>query len=74
MKIIGQLTNEEAIHIMNVIIYMLEPQYDKERVEEAVEMSKKALELIGHLKNRPCSACEYHKENGCCKWNCVFEK
>lgn len=38
------MTNEEAIHIMNAIIYMLEPQYDKEIVEEAVSKAIKALE------------------------------
>lgn len=39
---------------------------------EAVEMAIKALENIGHLKDRPCDVCEFHKENGCCKWTCVF--
>lgn len=42
--------------------------------DEALDKAMKALELMSHLKNRPCSACEYHKENGCCKWSCVFEK
>ena len=26
------------------------------------------------LTDRPCSVCKHHKENGCCKWNCVFEE
>lgn len=34
----------------------------------------RALEVISHLKDRPCSACEFHKENGCCKWDCVFDE
>ena len=38
------MTTEEAISIMNVIIHMLEPQYDTERVEDAVSMAIKALE------------------------------
>jgi hypothetical protein len=38
------MTREEAISIMNVIIHMLEPQYDNDRVEEAVDMAIKALE------------------------------
>lgn len=45
------MTNEEAISIMNVIIHMLEPQYDTERVEEAVSMAIKALE------QQPCEDC-----------------
>ena len=36
------------------------------------DMAIQALENIGHLKDRPCSVCEFHKENGCCKWTCVF--
>ena len=29
---------------------------------------------VKHLFDRPCSVCEFHKENGCCKWSCVFEQ
>lgn len=39
------MTREEAISIMNVIIHMLEPQYDNDRVEEAVDMAIESLEL-----------------------------
>ncbi|MBR2555077.1 MAG: hypothetical protein IKE94_09480, partial [Aeriscardovia sp.] len=38
------MTREEAISIMNVIIHMLEPQYDTDRIEDAVDMAIKALE------------------------------
>ncbi len=38
------MTREEAISIMNVIVHMLEPQYDTERIEDAVEIAIKALE------------------------------
>ena len=31
-------------------------------------------ELLACLTDRPCTVCKYHKENGCCKWNCVFEE
>ena len=36
------------------------------------DSENKALELIGYLKDRPCEACTFHTENGCSKWNCVF--
>ena len=26
------------------------------------------------LKDRPCSVCKFRDENGCHKWNCVFEE
>ena len=47
--------------------------YSSDEVEQAHDMAISAIELIGHLNNRPCEACEFHKENGCCKWNCVFD-
>lgn len=54
------MTREEAINIMNVIVHMLEPQYDTDRIEDAVEMAIKALEqepcidsIIDALDNMP---------------------
>ena len=40
---------------------------------EALDMAISALEKLSHLTDRPCSVCEFKKENGCCKWSCVFE-
>lgn len=83
MKIMGQLTNEEALDELNVIYKRLSHPEDCEQgvysfrdgdYLEALDKAMEALELMSHLKDRPCSACEYHKENGCCKWTCVFEK
>ena len=37
------MTREEAISIMSVIVHMLEPQYDTDRIEDAVEMAIEAL-------------------------------
>lgn len=77
------MTNEEALDELNVIYERLSHPEDCEQgvysfrdgnYLEALGKAMKALELMSHLKNRPCSACEYHKENGCCKWSCVFEK
>lgn len=42
--------------------------------KDALDMAIKSLEKIEHLTDRPCSACEFHSDNGCSKWNCVFEK
>ena len=41
---------------------------------EAYGMAVKALELFEKLNNRPCEACEYHGEHGCCRWNCDFDE
>lgn len=45
----------------------------KEPILEAYKMAMQALENITHLKDRPCDVCEFRKENGCCKWDCVFD-
>lgn len=31
-------------------------------------------ELLNCLTDRPCSVCKFRKENGCTKWDCVFDK
>lgn len=42
---------------------------DHNALAEAV----RALDLIGHLIDRPCEACEYHCGRGCRNWECVFD-
>lgn len=42
--------------------------------QEIIDMAIKALDQVSHLNNRPCEACEYHKETGCVKWECIFKK
>ena len=41
---------------------------------EIIDMAIKALDQVSHLNDRPCEACEYHKETGCVKWECIFKK
>lgn len=41
---------------------------------ETIDNAIKAVKKISHLIDRPCEACEFHKDSGCCKWNCVFEE
>ena len=67
----GDMTREEAIKIIREIEYPVNGDNKKER-DDAVDMAIKALENIGHLTDRPCEVCEYHKENGCSQWICVF--
>lgn len=67
------MTREEAIKILK----RNRLSYDEQEAEQfckAYSMAVDALDLITHLNNRPCEACEYHKENGCCKWDCVFDE
>lgn len=42
--------------------------------KEALDLAIKVLEQTNHLIDRPCEAYEFHKDNGCCKWDCVFEE
>lgn len=39
-----------------------------------IDNAIKAVKKISHLTDRPCSACEFKKDSGCCKWACVFEE
>ena len=41
---------------------------------EAFEKAISALDLISHIKDRPCDACDCNKGNGCTRWECVFDK
>ena len=44
-----RMSREEAISIMNVIVHMLEPQYDTDRIEDALEMAIQSLTAISEL-------------------------
>lgn len=63
------MTREEAIiELKNVLV-------ENAKIEEpAIKKAINALQLLGHLKDRPCAVCEFRKETGCCKWSCVFEE
>lgn len=66
------MTREDAIkQLKELIEHLKNDMYADDK--KALEMAIQALENIGHLKDRPCSVCEFHKENGCCKWDCVFD-
>ena len=68
------MTREEAIRLIQAARMMLLGK-DNQPVSDlykALDMAIAALENIGHLTDRPCDVCEFNKENGCCKWECVF--
>ena len=46
---------------------------EAEQFCEAHDMAINALELIDHIKDRPCNACEFHTD-GCSRWTCVFDE
>ena len=69
------MTETEAKDIMTRLFTELTKENDVLTDDErmAFNMAITALELMDTLIDRPCSACRYHKENGCCRWNCVFD-
>ena len=69
----NELTHEQAINELKSMREHIEP-YMSIVGTTAYDMAIKALEQTSHLIDRPCEACEFHKENGCCKWSCVFEE
>lgn len=73
---LDDMTNIKASEVIKELKDYTEdlPHYSPDEVAEALEMANKALDRVSHLNNRPCEACEYHKETGCVKWECVFER
>ena len=65
------MTREESIYEFKNAAW-LGTDHSRARTEEAVDTAIKALENIGHLTDRPCDVCEFHGENGCSQWTCVF--
>lgn len=45
----------------------------KEPILEAYKVAMEVIDLIGYIKDRPCSVCKFHSKNGCSKWDCVFD-
>ncbi len=71
------MTNEEVIEELKGIKSAYSDKHFHEarlmRSEhKALDIAIRAVENIGHLTDRPCDVCEFHKENGCCQWTCVF--
>lgn len=81
------MTREEAIEIIKKEYACVDADCDVERscgkcelhmpskepILQAYEMAIVDMQNIRHLKDRPCDVCEFRKENGCCKWDCVFD-
>ena len=67
------MTNEEAIRLLKKDT-MASSEEEADKFCEAFDLAVEALEMLNHIKNRPCMACEFQTENGCCKWECVFDK
>lgn len=63
------MTNEECVLQLEYL-----KDFKTSQQIEALDLAIKALEQTSHLIDRPCEACEFHKDNGCCKWDCVFEE
>ena len=52
---------------------MRENHWGNDRDFVAIDMSRQALELMQHIKDRPCLACEFKVNGDCTKWTCVFD-
>lgn len=64
------MSNNEAIQRLMILREQVGP-LSRMALDKAIDALEK-LELP--LIDRPCTACEYHAENGCSKWDCEFEK
>lgn len=71
------MTSEEAIKIFEERLSVADGYKDYGGVQEYIEAMKNAisaLNLISHIKDRPCDACDYNKGNGCTRWGCAFDE
>lgn len=72
------MTRKEAIEELKAIQSCYSNrEFEEKRLmkseEEALCMAIVALSLLNVITDRPCSVCKHHKENGCSKWDCVFD-
>lgn len=67
------MTNEEAVKWLKQI-KIVGYQQNLLNHTEAVDMAIKALKQTSYLTDRPCGACQFHTNNGCTKWECVFSE
>lgn len=67
------MTIEKALEILNETSFLASDKEAKE-IEEAIQIATRTIKTLCYLKDRPCEVCEFHSENGCSKWECVFEK
>ena len=65
------MTIEKALEILNETSFLASDKESKE-IKEAIQIATRTIKTL--LKDRPCEVCEFHSENGCSKWECVFEK
>ena len=73
------MTRLEAIEELKAIKSAYsDKKFHEERLmqseEQALDMAISAIELITHLNNRPCEACEYKVNGNCTQWACVFDE
>lgn len=43
-------------------------------IAELPSVTPKANDKLKYLTDRPCEVCEFHSDNGCSRWRCVFEE
>ncbi len=71
------MTEKEAIKIFEERLSVADGYKDCDKIQEYAEAMKvaiSALDLISHIKDRPCNACDYNKGNGCTRWECAFDE
>lgn len=64
------MTKQEAIKLLEVVIFMVEEQYATEEIEEALQMAIKALEMQCNLiRCKNCSHYSVHAGDYMCGLN-----
>lgn len=76
-----EVAEKQEIIAIYTPIEMLSSDVDIEKCQECASEHRQLADWLRELKlyrdtliDRPCSACKFKKDNGCCKWACVFER
>lgn len=51
-------------------------QIDNHAIPDSINAMRSAiifLEKLSYITDRPCAVCKFNGEDGCKKWNCVFD-
>lgn len=68
------MTKEQAIaELKDLQEYSKDTFITSKPYEDALDIAIEAVELLGHIKDRPCTACEFKVNGDCTKWDCVFD-
>lgn len=69
--------DEERKHLLDIKMDGAEHvivHHARRIIEDMPSVTPMENDKLKYLKGRPCEVCEFHSDNGCSRWKCVFEE